>query len=349
MNMKSTEKKKSIGKEKRAKAKQRAKDAAGAAAFKNWLKHPEDIPIYKDPAKKKGLLKLRKRPYPERFVKVYDTINQRLHPCYYISNYGNVISFKDPDAPQWLATPVDNNGYQSFSVSRGDDTSLKVHRTVYYSFMYDTVVNQKGTFDNLLDVCTAADVHELTQEDVRIHHKDKNPSNNMLSNLELDEVELHTFLHKLEQAKNIEKELELLQSAPLYQDGFTVYVTACKGKNDKESKPFITSGTAQHIKFKNPDDAQVILEIVSAAAKQEEYKLIKDIEKNGDWSVFDQDYIYIRIKNRLGQYGYYMAIRQQDSEGQYMAEISELETEFAETVKTWHIEIGPKIGTDEQV
>lgn len=81
---------------------------------------------------------------------------------YEVNEFGEIRSIKRLGTSGGLIKPTtDKNGYQKISLCKnGIQKTMSVHRVVYYSF-----------FPN-------------TDETLQINHKDENPSNNRLDNLE---------------------------------------------------------------------------------------------------------------------------------------------------------------------
>ena len=141
---------------------------------------------------------------------------------YLVSNKGNVITFDSPENPKVMKYVLTNK-------ERGDMSYLKcgdnwdIHRVVWFSFAADSVINNTArptsfkihesfwTIEGLLELADLGS--EEYGELVVVHHKDENPQNNNLSNLELlpnnkdDELSeaWHTWLHNLQNLSNDEK------------------------------------------------------------------------------------------------------------------------------------------------
>lgn len=81
---------------------------------------------------------------------------------YQVNEFGEIRSFPRLGTHGGIIKPItDKLGYQTVSLSKNGKRSTKsIHRLVYYSFFPDTNI------------------------DLQINHKDENPSNNKLDNLE---------------------------------------------------------------------------------------------------------------------------------------------------------------------
>ena len=129
----------------------------------------------------------------EEMVRCYDFSSFGEHKYRYVTSLGQVISLKGK-TPHFLKQ-VATKDYLKFG-TRG-----YVHRAVWFSFAYDAIKNKRempsnyGLPENRKRAI--ADLKRAAQESNRyvVHHKDGDPQNNRLENLECCLWRFHRALH----------------------------------------------------------------------------------------------------------------------------------------------------------
>jgi hypothetical protein len=141
----------------------------------------------------------------------------KLDSKYLVSNKGHVISFKfhgtdEPILMHQTEKPDPNRNISYMVV--GD--AWNVHQLVWFSFAADAIENGyelPSTYGiTTKELKTLGRLKKL--KDFEIHHRDKNPQNNCLDNLECDSDRIHAFLHELDR---LETESERLTEIRSYQ------------------------------------------------------------------------------------------------------------------------------------
>lgn len=125
----------------------------------------------------------------------------------WVSNYGNVISFRgykrNISYPLVWKKTLDKSGY--YLVGK----HYKLHRLVWFSFAYNAIKTKKkmpqyivlkGKIEGLSDLKKI-----IRKNDYKIHHQDIDKLNNKIGNLELAGDSFHVLMHNLERAKTEEE------------------------------------------------------------------------------------------------------------------------------------------------
>lgn len=168
--------------------------------FKKW--NEEKYPVYNKKGDEQLVLQ-----EDEIFVPVWDYYKMKFDKCYYVSNMGNILSFKfhDTDQPLVMKKVVGTGGY----LQAGND--WRVHKLVWFSFMADAIERKNGQeelpYESPLIYGEAieklSDLKKLAKEEVEVHHRNSIRTDNRLTNLELLPDDLHDVLTKM---KNMEVE-----------------------------------------------------------------------------------------------------------------------------------------------
>lgn len=133
----------------------------------------------------------------EEMVRCYDFDTFEEHEYHFVTSLGRVISLKGT-RPHFLKLVAGANGYLKFG------SGEYVHRTVWFSFAYNAIKNKREmpskyglpenrnrAFANLSTIAQKSDIYE-------VHHKDGDPQNNRLENLECIYIGSHSMLHTFE-------------------------------------------------------------------------------------------------------------------------------------------------------
>ena len=153
----------------------------------------------------------------EEMVRCYDFKTFKEHKYHFVTNFGRTITLWR-DTPYFLKQSPNEQGYLLF----GNWTY--VHRAVWFSFAYDAIKNKKEMPDNyklpegisssktnLRKIAKASHTYE-------IHHEDKNPQNNHITNLECCFISSHSMLHKFEDLQGTtDDETDKMRLEYLYQ------------------------------------------------------------------------------------------------------------------------------------
>lgn len=182
-------------------------------AFKNWKK--KKYPIYNSSNEE---LKLEP---DECFVTLWDytykseagKIKPEFKRTHFVSNYGKVLSFYNPESPLWLKESYDKeSGYWTVN-------DWKVHRLVWLSFAAKNLKEKKPIQGDSFGIKFTKTLKTIT-DDEQVHHKDTDRHNNKLSNLELLPSKAHELLNKLKKKKTDREEIDTIRKANLdsYED-----------------------------------------------------------------------------------------------------------------------------------
>lgn len=155
--------------------------------------------------------------------------------CYYVSNYGNVLSFKfhGTDQPLVMKQTAGTNGYMQV----GD--TWRSHKLVWFSFMANVIELKQRESDAEFpyelpasygtDLQTLNDLKYLIKlEDTEVHHRDANVKNNRLDNLEVLPADVHDLLTTMKNTEDPEEQWnKLIESDVLhyYDSKASVIVT----------------------------------------------------------------------------------------------------------------------------
>lgn len=139
-------------------------------------------------------------------------LDPKLDKGYYVSNYGNVLSFKffGIQQPLWMKKSESTNGYMQI----GDNWRL--HKLVWFSFMADALNGQQETDEELpyilplsYGVCLESirNLKNLSKmKNIEVHHIDSDTQNNSLENLEVLPEDVHCLLTDMKNTDNQEKQ-----------------------------------------------------------------------------------------------------------------------------------------------
>ena len=133
----------------------------------------------------------------EEMVKCYDFETFEEHEYHFVTSFGRTISALG-DTPHFLKQVQNKQGYLMF----GDGTY--VHRAVWFSFAYDAIKNKKEMPDSykLPEGISSSktNLRKIAEKSHTyvVHHKDKNPQNNHIKNLECCFISIHSMLHSFE-------------------------------------------------------------------------------------------------------------------------------------------------------
>ena len=154
-------------------------------------------------------------------------VDPKFDLSYYVSNYGNVLSFKfhGEKKPLLMTHSPATGGY----LQVGDD--WRSHKLVWFSFMADAIKKTEANpeielpYKNPLiygtEVAELKDLRKLTNLiDAEVHHEDLDVTNNALENLEVLPKDVHEFLTEF-QNTDIEKRWEKFRKSGSrhYYDG----------------------------------------------------------------------------------------------------------------------------------
>lgn len=148
----------------------------------------------------------------EYFVMFWNWKSGKYNPKYYVSNYGQVLSFIG-DA-KVLARPIDKKtGYANVS-GLG-----KVHDVVFYSFARHHMKEKdkaitwtSETSRKVEEIITPQELRKISKE-AHVHHINKKRADNREINLELESKEIHKFYHKLANKSNDVKRIVELHTS----------------------------------------------------------------------------------------------------------------------------------------
>ena len=158
-------------------------------------------------------------PFNRKFVYLFDYLKGKPNKSYLISNYGEVISFKNKNPK--LKKQYNRNEYKGFSVEH-HKTDLYTHVAVLFSFGYQyyfisskgypkpqcsEVINSSRDFKKFIDSRT--NLNDIQSD---VHHKDEDRENNKLSNLLLTYEGAHKAYHDIKKMKHDENEITDLLS-----------------------------------------------------------------------------------------------------------------------------------------
>lgn len=132
----------------------------------------------------------------ERFIPIFDYNIPDFNKNYYVSESANLLSFKQHGTGSEKVKilkpkPIEGSGY----VQIGDNWRL--HRLVWFSFAADAIQrNDEDAIDSfgLGEVRTIKQLKKLAKAGIDIHHKDGNPLNNDISNLQALPPDIHAIL-----------------------------------------------------------------------------------------------------------------------------------------------------------
>lgn len=130
----------------------------------------------------------------EEMVRCYDFKTFSEHKYHFVTNFGKTITLQN-GTPYFLTQVPNEQGYLLF----GEGTY--VHRAVWFSFAYDAIKNKKEMPDNyrLPEGISSSEnnLHKIAEASHKyeIHHKDGNPKNNHITNLECCFISTHSMLH----------------------------------------------------------------------------------------------------------------------------------------------------------
>lgn len=229
----------------------------------------------------------------ERFVPLYDYLNQEMRYSYYVSNKGTVLSFTfhGIKTPYVMKQTLDRRGY--LLCGKG----WHVHRLVWFSFATDALINGTEFPDSYgINIQNMGDLNRLARaastirrEKAEINHIDKNTQNNDLSNLQCNKEVMHSLLHSLEKLKSEEDRLERLsKSRAIGVDKPTLIFLDDKGVSaheidEEELRKHMSNETIMQLE-------SIIWEDLSRAVVP---SLVKDI----GWDFFGRDFYVDIIKN----------------------------------------------------
>ncbi len=150
------------------------------------------------------------------FVAMYNYSEGKIDKKYYVSNMGHILSCTGYGSNQtgekiMVLTESGNKDESGYVIVRG----WRLHKLVWFSFVADSL--EKGEdvsakygiqIDNMKELKALAvtakqgDTKKVNDKGIvfDIHHKDLNPKNNKLSNLQALPEEVHTVLHNLQRA-----------------------------------------------------------------------------------------------------------------------------------------------------
>lgn len=143
----------------------------------------------------------------EEMVRCYDFKTFEEHEYHYVTSLGRVISLKGT-RPHFLKLVANGNGYLKFG------SGVFVHRAVWFSFAYDAIKNKRKMPSNYRlpenRKKAVANLRTAVQESDKyvVHHKDGDPQNNRLENLEGTYIGIHSMLHSPFDPKKGETETE---------------------------------------------------------------------------------------------------------------------------------------------
>ena len=172
----------------------------------------------------------------EVFVQVYNYKKMSYVNYHIISQYGNILSFVNPEKPILLAQ-TNNKGYLCCL------EGLYVHRLVWFSFAKQALDDRSIIpFHYNISINTTSELRNVAKQSnlYVIHHIDRNPLNNNLSNLLMAPWDTHEMLHKLYAEKNILKRLDLLSISSSLNDASPTIITI---GNDVLSLKTVTNNT----------------------------------------------------------------------------------------------------------
>lgn len=190
------------------KAKQKAKERY--KLFKEWDKARTPIPIYKNskitdkmwlPAKK------------EYFVEVPQSVKSHNPHSNYVSDKGNVISVINGEIVK--RQPTKKNKDRDYLTILG----ISLHTLVWWSF-YKALHNSKAYnykivkahYDKDNDYISCGGISGLNIKSCRIHHKNRKPKDNRITNLLCIESALHEVLHGIDRGYNDDNIYKILQA-----------------------------------------------------------------------------------------------------------------------------------------
>lgn len=186
------------------KAKQKAKERY--KLFKEWDQARTPIPIYKNSKKTEKMWMPAKKEY---FVEIPQSVKSHNPHSNYVSDKGNVISVINGEIVKRQPTKKskDKDYLTIFGVG--------LHTLVWWSF-YKTLHNSKAYnhkivkthYDKDNDYISCGGIKGLTIEETTVHHRNKNPKNNKITNLLCTQNELHKALHGIDRGYEEERIVE---------------------------------------------------------------------------------------------------------------------------------------------
>lgn len=151
----------------------------------------------------------------EIFVPIWDERLQKINYRYYVSNYGQVLSFINPE-PKVL------KNYEVTGKYLECGNKWRVNRLVWFSFMVDAIRRNQQLDPEYDEIRSINDLRKL--RDVNIHHVDKNPQNNQFINLRAYKTEIHDMLHKIDKTKDEIERLKLISKIPSDSKSCRIYM-----------------------------------------------------------------------------------------------------------------------------
>lgn len=130
----------------------------------------------------------------EEMVRCYNFDTSEEHEYHYVTSLGRVISLKGT-RPHFLKLVANANGYLKFG------SGEYVHRTVWFSFAYNAIKNKGempskyGLPENSKRALASLSTIAEKSDRYEVHHKDGDPQNNRLENLECIFIGFHSMLH----------------------------------------------------------------------------------------------------------------------------------------------------------
>ena len=153
----------------------------------------------------------------EEMVRCYDFKTFKEHKYHFVTSFGRTITILS-GTPYFLKQSPNNEGYLQFGYW------TYVHRAVWFSFAYDAIKNKKEMPDNYKlpkgISSSKTNLRKIAEESRTyvVHHKDKNPQNNHITNLECCFISSHSMLHKFEDLQGTtDDETDRMRLEYLYQ------------------------------------------------------------------------------------------------------------------------------------
>ncbi len=238
----------------------------------------------------------------EIFVQLYDYHTQKFDRRYYVSNEGNVLSFTfhGIDVPVVMKQTPDKKGYMLCG------NGWRVHKLVWFSFAADALENGTEFPDFYdVDIKSIKDLNKMARtikanenkgvdEGEEIHHIDKNPAHNVLSNLQCDADKMHDLIHALDKIESDDERMKKIIETPdaFAQDNDTIIFADSDGVSAHEIDE-------QELMEHFSDTARLQLEIYKWQVLS--YDVIPSILENIGYDFFARDFSVDIIKNSLRQ------------------------------------------------